>query len=94
MIFVRYTRKPKTRYQQRMARMVGVTRIVGLVLLAAVAVWLWWVVFFDGAEPPKEVDRRAQYIAQEEYYRVMELYGDEEGAVEAARAVFEKEAKQ
>lgn len=82
----------KTRYEQRMARAVGITRAVGLVLLAAVTAVLWWVVFFDDAEPPKETDRYAQFAAQEEYYRVMDLYGDAEGAVEAARAVFEKEA--
>lgn len=84
----------KTRYEQRMARAVGITRAIGLVLLAAVTVVLWWVVFFDGAEPPKETDRYAQFAAQEEYYRVMELYGDTEGAVEAARVVFEREAQQ
>lgn len=89
---MRYTRKPKTRYQQRMARDTGIVRIVGLVLLAAVTAVLWWVVFFDGAEPPKETDRRAQFAAQEEYYRVVDLYGDAEGAVEAARVVFEREA--
>lgn len=88
---MRYNREPKTRYQQRMARMVGITRVVGLVLLAAVVAALWWAVFFDGAEPPKETDRYAQFAAQEEYYRVMELYGDTKGAVEAARVVFERE---
>lgn len=81
----------KTRYEQRMARMVGITRAVGLVLLAAVVAVLWWVVFFDGAEPPKETNRYAQFAAQEEYYRVVELYGDAEGAVDAARIVFERE---
>lgn len=88
---MRYTRKPKTRYQQRMARAVGITRAVGLALLAVVVAVLWRVVFFDDAEPPKEVDRRAQFAAQEEYYRVMDLYGDTEGATEAARIVFERE---
>ncbi len=81
-----------TRYEQRMARDTGIVRAVGLVLLAVVTAVLWWVVFFDGAEPPKETDRRAQFVAQEEYYRVMELYGDAEGATEAARVVFEREA--
>lgn len=81
-----------TRYEQRMARDTGIVRVVGLVVFAVVTAALWWVVFFDGAEPPKETDRRAQFAAQEEYYRVMDLYGDAEGAVEAARVVFEKEA--
>lgn len=80
-----------TRYEQRMARDTGIVRIVGLVLLAAVTAGLWWVVFFDGAEPPKEVDRRAQFAAQERYYEVIDLYGDMEGAVDAARIVFERE---
>lgn len=84
----------KTRYERRMARAVGITRTVGLVLCAALAAVLWWVVFFDGAKPPKETDRWAQFAAQEEYYRVMDLYGDAEGATEAARVVFEREAPQ
>lgn len=59
-------------------------------LLAVVALLV--VLSCPCAEPPKETDRYAQFAAQEEYYRVMELYGDTEGAVEAARVVFEKEA--
>lgn len=81
----------KTRYERRMARAVGITRTVGLVLCAALAAALWWTAARTD-EPPKEIDRRAQFAAQEEYYRVVDLYGDAEGAVEAARVVFEREA--
>lgn len=84
--------RKKTRYERRMAHAVGITRAVGLVLFAVLAAVLWWVVFFDGGDPPKETDRRAQFSAQERYYEVMDLYGDTEGAVEAARVVFEQEA--
>lgn len=80
----------KTRYERRMARMVGITRTVGLVLCAALVAVLWWTAART-EEPPKETDRRAQFAAQERYYEVMDLYGDEEGAVEAAGIVFERE---
>lgn len=80
----------KTRYERRMARAVGITRAVGLVLCAALVAALWWTVARTD-EPPKETDRWAQFAAQEEYYRVMELYGDADGATEAARVVFERE---
>lgn len=82
--------RKKTRYERRMARAVGITRTVGLVVCAVLVAVLWWTVLTD--EPPKETDRWAQYAAQEEYYRVVELYGDAEGATEAARVVFEREA--
>lgn len=81
----------KTRYERRMARAVGITRAVGLVVCAVLVAVLWWMAA-KTAEPPKEMDRRAQFAAQEEYYRVVDLYGDTEGAVEAARIVFEREA--
>lgn len=79
----------KTRYERRMARMTGVVRLLALAaLLAVVLVTL----SITGDEPPKETDRWAQYTAQEEYYRVVDLYGDTEGATDAARIVFEREA--
>lgn len=78
----------KTRYERRMARMTGVVRLLALAaLLAVVLVTL----SITGDEPPKETDRWAQYAAQEEYYRVVDLYGDAEGATDAARIVFERE---
>lgn len=80
----------KTRYERRMARMVGITRTVGVVVCAVLAAALWWMAARTD-EPPKETDRRAQFAAQERYYEVMDLYGDAEGAVEAARIVFERE---
>lgn len=83
----------KTRYEQRMARYTGIARVVGLMLCAVVAAALWWMAART-EEPPKETDRWAQFAAQEEYYRAVELYGDAEGAVEAARIVFEREAGQ
>lgn len=83
----------KTKYERRMANAVGITRAVGLVLCAALVAALWWMAA-KTAEPPKEIDRRAQFAAQEEYYRVMDMYGDTEGAVESARIVFEREADQ
>lgn len=78
----------KTRYEQRMARMTGVVRLLALLTLLVVLVVT---LSIASDEPPKETDRWAQYAAQEEYYRVMELYGDAEGAVDAARIVFERE---
>lgn len=80
----------KTRYERRMARAVGITRAISLALCAVLAAALWWMAASTD-EPPKEIDRRAQFAAQEEYYRVMDLYGDTEGATEAARIVFERE---
>lgn len=80
----------KTRYERRMARMTGVVR---LLTLAALLVVLLVTLSITGDEPPKETDHWAQYAAQEEYYRVVELYGDAEGAVDAARIVFEREAE-
>ena len=41
--------------------------------------------------PPTARERAAQFSAQERYYEVLDLYGDMEGAVEAARLVYEGE---
>lgn len=79
----------KTRYEQRMARSTGIVRLVGMAVCAVLAALLWWTALAE--EPPKETDRYAQFAAQEEYYRVVDLYGDVEGAVDAARIVFERE---
>lgn len=84
--------KNRTRYEQRMARDIGIARTVGLLLLAVVVAVVCMGVLGTEAEAP-EVDYYARYQAQEEYYRVMDLYGDAEGATEAARIVFEKEVK-
>lgn len=75
-----------------MDRYTSITRAIGLAVCAVLAAALWLMALTD--EPPKETNRYAQFAAQEEYYRVMELYGDTEGAVEAARVVFEREATQ
>lgn len=82
--------KSMTRYEQRMARDIGIVRTVGLLLLAVVVAVVCMGVLGTEAEAP-EVDDYARYQAQEEYYRVLDLYGDTEGATEAARIVFERE---
>lgn len=80
----------KTRYERRMARMTGAVRLLALAALLVVVLVM---LSITEAEPPKETDRWAQFAAQEEYYRVAELYGDTKGAVDAARIVFEREAE-
>lgn len=85
----------KTRYERRMARGIGIARIVGIVVCAALTLFIYATVFLaKEPEAAPEVDYYARFAAQEEYYRVMDLYGDAEGAVEAARMVFEREAPQ
>lgn len=42
-------------------------------------------------EAPAAQERAARFAAQERYYEVVDLYGDAEGAVEAARMVYEME---
>lgn len=66
--------------------------VVTWLLVIAVLAVLLLTTSITGDEPPKETDRWAQYAAQEEYYRVVDLYGDAEGATDAARIVFEREA--
>lgn len=39
-------------------------------------------------EAPTARERAAQFAAQERYYETLDLYGDVEGAVEAARVVY------
>lgn len=65
-------------------------KAVALVLLAVVLLVALALTAAD--EPPKEIDRRAQFEAQQRYYEILDLYGDIEGAADAARAVFEKKA--
>ncbi len=79
----------KTRYEQRMSRGTGLIRLIGLALCAVLVLLLWCTVLSD--DPPKEADRAARFAAQERYYEVIDLYGDMEGAVDAARIVFERE---
>lgn len=79
-----------TRCELRRAKLELAMKAVALVLL--VAVLLVALALTAANEPPKEIDRRAQFEAQQRYYEILDLYGDVEGAVDAARAVFEKEA--
>lgn len=65
--------------------------VVTWLLVIAVLAVLLLTTSITEAEPPKETDRWAQYAAQEEYYRVVDLYGDAKGAMDVARIVFERE---
>lgn len=81
--------KTMTRCEIRRARLERAIKAVALVLLLVVL--LVTLSLTEADEPPMEVDRWAQFAAQERYYETLSLYGDTEGAVNAARAVFEKE---
>ncbi len=70
----------------------GVVWLVALGLLLVVLLAMLAVTEVPEAEAPAdERERRAGYQAQERYYEALDLYGDVEGAVEAARIVFERE---
>ncbi len=72
-------------------RMGGV-RLIALGLLLAVLLVTLAVTEVPEAEAPTdERERNARYQAQEAYYETLDLYGDVEGAVDAARIVFERE---
>lgn len=71
---------------------IGIVRLVALGLLLAVLLVTLAVTEVPEAEAPiGERERNARYQAQERYYEVIDLYGDMEGAVDAARVVFERE---
>ncbi len=71
---------------------IGIVRLVALGLLLAVLLVTLAVTEVPEAEAPTdERERNARYQAQERYYEVIDLYGDVEGAVDAARVVFERE---
>lgn len=63
------------------------------VLWAALALALALLLTAEARDPAPEAptaqEWAAQFAAQERYYEVIDRYGDIEGAVEAARIVFE-----
>lgn len=81
-------RQTMTRCELRRAKLARTIKAVALALLLVVL--LVTLSLTEADEPPKEIDRWAQFVAQERYYEALDLYGDVEGAVDAARAVYEK----
>lgn len=79
-----------TRNETQRAKLEGAIKVIALaVLLVVLLVTL--AVTEDPAEQSSEAKRWARFKAQERYYEVLDLYGDVEGAEEAARVVFERE---
>ena len=61
-----------------------------LLVLVVLALVLIGAAMHPEPEPPAARERAAQFCAQERYYEVLDRYGDMEGAVEAARLVYEE----
>lgn len=64
---------------------------VELLVLVVLAIILTAEVMHPVPPAPDARERASQFAAQEAYYETLERYGDVEGAVEAARTVFEEE---
>lgn len=62
-----------------------------LLLLAVLAIILTGEAMSPVPETPAARERAARFAAQERYYEAVGLYGDVEGAEEAARMVYEME---
>lgn len=79
-----------TRNEARRAKLAGAIKVIALaVLLVVLLVTL--AITDEPTEQSSEAERWAQFKAQERYYEALDLYGDVEGAAEAARLVFERE---
>lgn len=61
-----------------------------LLLLAVLAIILTGEAMSPVPEAPTARERAAQFAAQERYYEAVDRYGDVEGAVEAARMVYDR----
>lgn len=71
----------------------GWALLAWLLVLATLALVLIGAAMDPAPEPPTARERAAQNAGQEAYYEVLERYGDREGAVEAARLVYEAQKK-
>lgn len=80
-------RDNRTRAERERDRLWGWVRIAAL----AVVLVLVALVLLGADDVPEEPDaqaRRARFVAQERYYRVLDTYGDVVGATQAAELVY------
>lgn len=77
----------KTRYQRKRDRLAAVVRAVaGAIIVAIVALLLLGMsVREDSPVDAAQDERRARFAAQARYYEILDLYGDAEGAEDAAQ---------
>lgn len=78
----------KTRNERKRDRVESIARVVFGIIIAAVLL-LILLGLANEPEPTPVEERYAAFAAQERYYDVLERYGDKEGAVEAAKLVWE-----
>lgn len=79
-----------TRNEARRAKLAGAIKVIALAALLVVLL-VTLAITDEPAEQSNEAERWAQFKAQEQYYETLDLYGDAEGAAEAARVAFERE---
>ena len=78
----------KTRNERKRDRVESIARVAFGIIVIAVLIGIL-AAFADEPEPTPTQERYAAFAAQERYYDVLERYGDKEGAVEAAKLVWE-----
>ncbi len=82
--------KQKTREEERLERAIRAVRwILGILAVGIIVLCLLGATEPE-PEPASAQERAATFAAQEEYERVVELYGDQVGAVLAAQMKYEE----